>query len=177
MNFKGSPVAIGVAVTLFCTPSARANVVFDWAGTCDSGCAGTATAVLTLADAYSFGTPIASADFVSLVYKSNDLAADLTPASLFEGGLNADGSFVSSTFIIRDVSGFPQFNTGDTGGWEVASATGADSGTGGVGGAIPEPSTWAMMLLGFAGLGYASYRASRRAANALDRNVAWAASS
>jgi hypothetical protein len=28
--------------------------------------------------------------------------------------------------------------------------------------AIPEPSTWAMMLLGFAGLGFAGYRASRR---------------
>jgi hypothetical protein len=27
---------------------------------------------------------------------------------------------------------------------------------------IPEPSTWAMMLLGFAGLGFAGYRASRR---------------
>jgi PEP-CTERM motif len=30
--------------------------------------------------------------------------------------------------------------------------------------AVPEPSTWAMMLLGFAGLGYAGYRASRTAA-------------
>jgi len=29
---------------------------------------------------------------------------------------------------------------------------------------IPEPSTWAMMLLGFAGLGFATYRATRRAA-------------
>ena len=28
----------------------------------------------------------------------------------------------------------------------------------------PEPSTWAMMLLGFAGLGFAGYRASRRTA-------------
>jgi hypothetical protein len=27
-----------------------------------------------------------------------------------------------------------------------------------VGGAVPEPSTWAMMLVGFAGLGYAGYR-------------------
>jgi hypothetical protein len=27
---------------------------------------------------------------------------------------------------------------------------------------IPEPSTWAMMLLGFAGLGFAGYRASRK---------------
>jgi hypothetical protein len=30
--------------------------------------------------------------------------------------------------------------------------------------AVPEPSTWAMMLLGFAGLGYAGYRGSRRTA-------------
>jgi PEP-CTERM motif len=29
---------------------------------------------------------------------------------------------------------------------------------------VPEPSTWAMMLLGFAGLGYAGYRRSRRLA-------------
>jgi hypothetical protein len=29
--------------------------------------------------------------------------------------------------------------------------------------ASPEPSTWAMMLLGFAGVGYAGYRASRKA--------------
>jgi hypothetical protein len=30
---------------------------------------------------------------------------------------------------------------------------------------VPEPSTWAMMLLGFAGLGYAGYRSSRKAAS------------
>jgi hypothetical protein len=30
--------------------------------------------------------------------------------------------------------------------------------------AIPETPTWAMMLLGFAGLGYAGYRASRKTA-------------
>ena len=31
---------------------------------------------------------------------------------------------------------------------------------------VPEPSTWAMMLLGFAGLGFVGYRTSRRAAAA-----------
>jgi hypothetical protein len=30
------------------------------------------------------------------------------------------------------------------------------------GGAVPEPSTWAMMLLGFAGLGFAGYRRARK---------------
>jgi PEP-CTERM motif len=33
--------------------------------------------------------------------------------------------------------------------------------------AIPEPSTWAMMLLGFAGLGFAAYRKAHRARSAL----------
>jgi hypothetical protein len=31
-----------------------------------------------------------------------------------------------------------------------------------IGGAVPEPSTWAMMLVGFAGLGFAGYRSTRR---------------
>ena len=35
-----------------------------------------------------------------------------------------------------------------------------DLGDGGVP-LIPEPSTWAMMLLGFAGLGFAAYRRTR----------------
>jgi hypothetical protein len=30
-----------------------------------------------------------------------------------------------------------------------------------LGGVVPEPSTWAMMLIGFAGLGFAGYRRAR----------------
>jgi hypothetical protein len=42
---------------------------------------------------------------------------------------------------------------------------GAGGGGGGAGGSIvPEPSTWAMMLIGFAGLGFAARTLRRRAA-------------
>ena len=34
-------------------------------------------------------------------------------------------------------------------------------------GSVPEPSTWAMMLIGFVGLGYAGFRSSRRKAAAI----------
>ena len=35
--------------------------------------------------------------------------------------------------------------------------------------AVPESSTWAMMVLGFSGLGFAGYRASRRTGCRIDR--------
>ncbi len=36
--------------------------------------------------------------------------------------------------------------------------------------AVPEPSTWAMMLIGFAGLGFAGYRRAKRAARRSSRS-------
>jgi hypothetical protein len=46
--------------------------------------------------------------------------------------------------------------------YNLGSGTGADSFTIKVGAPVPELSNWAMMLIGFAGLGFAGYRASRR---------------
>ena len=46
--------------------------------------------------------------------------------------------------------------------YSFGSGTDADAFTVEVGAPVPEPSTWAMMLIGFAGLGFAGYRASRR---------------
>jgi hypothetical protein len=55
----------------------------------------------------------------------------------------------------------PYFST-DVPGYTFVFGQGIGNGAG----AVPEPSTWAMMLLGFAGLGFVGYRASRKS-NAL----------
>jgi hypothetical protein len=54
-----------------------------------------------------------------------------------------------------------QFNTGHAGTFFGLSVFGEI--TSGGGGTIPEPSTWAMMLLGFVGLGVLGYRRARAA--------------
>jgi hypothetical protein len=49
--------------------------------------------------------------------------------------------------------------------WTWGSGAHADSFTLQIGAAaVPEPSTWAMMLLGFAGLGFAGHRKARNGA-------------
>ena len=53
------------------------------------------------------------------------------------------------------------FDQGPGGGAYTIFLTGASLASGG---AVPEPSTWAMMLAGFAGLGYAGYRVRRNSA-------------
>jgi hypothetical protein len=48
--------------------------------------------------------------------------------------------------------------------YTFGSGTDADTFTVEVGAPVPEPSTWAMMLVGFAGLSYAGWRGTRRTA-------------
>ena len=60
----------------------------------------------------------------------------------------SDGAF---SRVYSDFTGVVDNNSGLVTGFTV------------VGTPVPEPSTWAMMVLGFAGLGFAGYRASRRA--------------
>ena len=47
--------------------------------------------------------------------------------------------------------------------WKWGEGATADSFTLQIGGGVPEPSTWAMMALGFAGIGFVGYRSSRKA--------------
>ena len=54
---------------------------------------------------------------------------------------------------LRQIVGFYTAADGNTIGFMTSNAIGTT---------IPEPTTWAMMLLGFAGLGFMGYRASRK---------------
>jgi hypothetical protein len=85
-----------------CTMAARANIFFNFSGTCSNICSGTATGVLTLTDAYVFGSDITAADFVSFSYKSSDQNFSITGpnVSYLAGGLNADGSLSSNVLVI-----------------------------------------------------------------------------
>jgi hypothetical protein len=85
-----SLVVLSAAVSL--SPgSAKADKVFDFSGACIFGCSGTATGVLTLANAYVFGTDITQSVFVSMDYSSSDLNLDITSLSSTQPGLNSDG--------------------------------------------------------------------------------------
>jgi hypothetical protein len=159
--------AVALSAAVFQAAPARADVVFDFSGICDQNtCSGTGTGVLTLADSYVFGADINAGNFISLDYSSSDENFEIASpeAQVFLGGLNADGSLVGILLV--------QVMTGTSPFFEVANPPDgffANSDRGEmftftlVGGAVPEPSTWAMMLLGFAGLGYTGYRKARPA--------------
>jgi PEP-CTERM motif len=161
-----------LTVVLFQAAPARAEVVFDFSGTCELNCLGTASGILTLADSYVFGTLITDAEFVSFDYSSSSRSFDIISADDpgLIGGLNADGSFFTGEVVFADAGNTPAFiATGN--GFEAI--TEQDSNTNDFGssatftlasGAVPEPSTWAMLLLGFAGLGFAGWRRVRQTA-------------
>ncbi len=73
--------------------------------------------------------------------------------------INVIGSFAEGTYI-APVSG----NGVDTSFTNAGLITGSAVINPVISGTVPEPSTWAMMLLGFAGLGCAGYRQRRKLA-------------
>jgi PEP-CTERM motif len=167
------------ATTLFLlaasTEIASANIVFDFSGACSSGCTGPSTSVLTLSDAYEFGTAVTDINFVSLSYASSDLSFTIMPSATtsITGSITSTGAIPTGFSIlalstpIREVI-FEQ--SADDTNFHVTEdhlegpAT-QDFGTNLVStAAVPEPSTWAMLLLGFAGIGVLAYRRNTKPA-------------
>jgi autotransporter-associated beta strand protein len=141
----------------------------------------------TYSDAASSGNSVlhltGATPFVMALTSANEITVDFSGASLAAGELFRGGFFTDTSTLTSMVSGADFLYTG-TGGFTVnfdgfvteplAAFAGGDvvngtvlefdiSGTG-TGGAVPEPSTWVMMLLGFVGLGFA-FKQSRRKAS------------
>ena len=109
--------------------------------------------------AYGMTPPPSALDLVSW-------ASGLGPSSTAPSGLGAGSSFTASSGLGTGSSGVSVASfdyLSDAGGSVFTLAPPVDPGVGSVI-AVPEASTWAMMLLGFAGLGYAGWRGSRKPA-------------
>ncbi len=70
--FAAAIVALGLTA-----PKAEAVVIYDWTGTCTGGCAGQASAVLTLVDSYTPGDLASILDVISFSYSSSSGAYDV----------------------------------------------------------------------------------------------------
>jgi hypothetical protein len=108
--------------------------------------------------------------FTPLDTSTNDVTIPASEASFpINGGLTSAGL---SDWSTSAHVGFTDLNTTDWNGinlngdvpGDFVTIVSASTAGGGTGGTIPEPSTWVMMLAGFAALGYAGYRKSRTSA-------------
>jgi hypothetical protein len=143
---------------------------YTFIGDCAVGdCSGEGIGVLTLKD-YTLGDAFIDSEFVSFSYSSNlthftidssDLAGliGMLPTNL-PNQANVEVAAVGRLLFVSQMTG-----TWCTGANCLPDDGGASSiwRTGGV----LEPSTWALMIIGFAGLAYAGYRRSRRAVAAV----------
>jgi hypothetical protein len=172
--FGPAALALGISTVSLWPERASADVIFDFnSGPCNlEGCptnTDTATGVLRLTDDYVYGDEVTPATFISMSYSSGDLTLDITSRESpdFFGGLNSDGSFNASERI--SILGGPLFFSASPGNFTAFGTTAFGPFIENAGStftftnvtAVPEPSTWAMMLIGFAGLGFAGYRRAR----------------
>ena len=159
-----SGLAVALATVLFSfayASTARASVIYDWAGDCTSGCTGTATSTLTLNNSYIPGTALANADFASLTYLSSSgpfaIPTDL-PLQNISGTLPAVSGFAVTTIFIDFTGGDTFHFTSKIGNWSVdfdpfgIDDAGAPYAWELRTGAAPEPFTFTLFGTGLLGL-------------------------
>jgi hypothetical protein len=166
--------ALGLSGMLRGASAARADLVFAWSGDCVTGCplGEKVSAELDLDQDYVFGTAITNDNFGELVFRSSRLDQIIRTLDDPTTGVNQNGMLAGGAIALQNGGSSFSFQVASGGGLNWA-ATGGGIVLRGLGSsrfiptgvaAVPEPSTWAMMLVGFAGLGFVSYRASRRGA-------------
>jgi hypothetical protein len=98
------------------------------------------------------------ADYINICGNSSNICG--TGIQAFEN-TEGEGGVAFSTPLVAALNG--TYDTDVALGLTSASYVSGDGVVTSRGSVVPESSTWAMMLLGFAGLGFAGYRASRKA--------------
>ena len=156
--------ALSALLGLAAMAAPAAAVDFKFSGTCID-CSGTGEGTLVLKD-YTLGSTLTTANFVSFTYTSNLLSYSLNSVDDLTGSLTAatGPAFVvfhggGYTFDSLVAGPFSPWCTGTTG--ACSSDFGLISSWSQVAGAVPEPTMWVAMVLGFGILG-ASMRRPRR---------------
>lgn len=162
-NDTGSGVAVtGPANAMGSFSTGPTGFYYDWnAGGTVGGNSGS-----NIFSAYfTGGIYAASAGTYSLTLKSDDasyLFVDGGAAPVISnGGTHGDGAPVTS--LVSLAAGYNSFTIEYGNYYACCATTGLTSNSvGATIGGVPEASTWAMMLVGFAGVGFASYRQMKR---------------
>ncbi len=91
---------------------------------------------------------------------------NVSPLESIISGVLPQASYIVG-FFNEGTAVAPDFQaTANSGAIFETGSPGSTRGGGGGGGTVPEPSTWAMLLIGFAGLGFAGYRKAKTARTA-----------
>ena len=86
---------------------------------------------------------------------------NVSPLESIISGVLPQASYIVG-FFNEGTAVAPDFQaTANSGAIFETGGPGSTRGGGGGGGTVPEPSTWAMLLIGFAGLGFAGYRKAK----------------
>jgi PEP-CTERM motif len=159
-------LVIGLALAMWAAPAKAVIPIitkYAFTGIC-SDCTGDATGVLVLEN-YVLGDTITNSNFVSFSYLSNSLSFGFGEGDLMVANGTLPTLPSKADVLIQGIDVF--FTSQTNGFWcaGIGTSCAPDSGSS-LWVALPEPSTWWMMLLGFAVLALAGFRRIRATASA-----------
>ncbi len=184
MDIKSLALIIGLAFVASSTQASAVTYIYTGGPSFGNESYVTATAELNCSGPCAAGDYLYSSDIaafsLSIHSKTNEVLESVsssTPGVTFDGWvdylrlnasgqvtswflyLNGNGADAPLIYTIGNDVGFPTMDYGLRGTCESAE-TYVNTGTAGVWqvAAVPEPSTWAMLLLGFAGVGFMAHR-------------------
>lgn len=168
--FKSIVLAAGLALLVAVPEAAIADTVFNYTVTGFENASGTITPLTGFIDVDATGSNAGMITDYDLFANGGEFNfSGLTRQTAAGGdylleGKSVVGSGVSIVLALETTSSlFSGLTTTIDSGVSGIPGQGAIGGTLTIAAAVPEPSTWAMMILGFAGVGFMAYRRRNRA--------------